>query len=51
MGDNRDNSHDSRYFGSVPRRSIVGRATTVIVSADLDRFGRPRTDRLLRTIP
>jgi signal peptidase I len=51
MGDNRDNSHDSRYFGSVPRRSIVGRATTVIVSADLERFACPRTDRLLRTIP
>ncbi|WVM90886.1 S26 family signal peptidase [Halopseudomonas pachastrellae] len=24
MGDNRDNSNDSRYFGSVPADQIVG---------------------------
>jgi signal peptidase I len=51
MGDNRDDSHDSRYFGCAPRRSIVGRATTIIASADLAHRPRPRTDRLLREIP
>jgi signal peptidase I len=51
MGDNRDNSHDSRYFGCVPRRSVVGRATTIIASADPENFTRPRTSRLLRPIP
>lgn len=25
MGDNRDVSHDSRYFGCIPRENIVGR--------------------------
>ncbi len=51
MGDNRDDSHDSRFFGSVPRASVIGRASTVIVSVDLDHYARPRTDRLLRAIP
>jgi len=51
MGDNRDDSRDSRYFGCVPRRRIIGRATTLIASLDLAHFARPRTDRLLRPIP
>jgi len=47
MGDNRDNSADSRYFGLVPRRDIVGRATHVVVSLDPDRYYQPRSGRLL----
>ena len=31
MGDNRDNSKDSRAFGLVPRDQIIGEATTVVV--------------------
>jgi len=47
LGDNRDNSADSRYFGFVPRRNIVGRASRVVVSLDpADRY-TPRRDRLL----
>jgi signal peptidase I len=42
MGDNRDDSFDSRWFGSVERSRIVGRATAVVVSLDLDRSWRPR---------
>lgn len=34
MGDNRDNSLDSRYWGTVPRGSIVGRAMFVYWSID-----------------
>src|ERR1035438_131374 len=34
MGDNRDNSLDSRYFGSVERKRIVGQATAVAMSFD-----------------
>ena len=47
MGDNRDNSADSRYFGFVPRRDIVGRATRVIVSLNPDRHYAPRSRRFL----
>jgi len=45
LGDNRDNSADSRYFGFVPRRNIVGRASGVAVSFDPERFYRPRGGR------
>jgi signal peptidase I len=45
MGDNRDNSADSRYFGFVPRRDIIGRATRVIVSLNPDRHYAPRSGR------
>jgi signal peptidase I len=47
MGDSRDNSADSRYFGFVPRRNIVGRATRVIVSLNPDEQYRARGDRFL----
>jgi signal peptidase I len=45
MGDNRDNSKDSRYFGIVQRERIVGKALSVVGSVDkpgwwLPRFGR-----------
>ena len=47
MGDNRDNIADSRYFGFVPRRNIIGRATRVLISFDPERHHAPRSDRLL----
>jgi signal peptidase I len=47
MGDNRDNSADSRYFGFVPRSDIVGRATRVLVSLDPDHHHAPRSARFL----
>jgi len=45
LGDNRDNSKDSRYFGPVSRDQIVGRAKGVFVSADPARWLRPRFER------
>ena len=45
LGDNRDNSADSRYFGFVPRTDIVGQATAVAVSLDYDDHFRPRWSR------
>jgi len=45
MGDSRDNSEDSRYFGFVPRETIVGRAHRVAYSLDADRWYKPRGDR------
>jgi len=45
MGDNRDNSADSRYFGFVERKQILGRALAVVISLDLDHHYKPRWDR------
>lgn len=39
MGDNRDNSNDSRFWGFVPRERLIGRP--VLVWMPLDRFGLP----------
>ena len=45
MGDNRDNSADSRYFGFVDAGTIVGRSGTVAISVDPDRYYLPRFAR------
>jgi len=45
MGDNRDNSNDSRYYGAVDRNRIVGRATTVVISLDRQHYFEPRWQR------
>jgi len=34
LGDNRDNSQDSRFIGLIPRENLVGRAEVVMVSFD-----------------
>ena len=45
MGDNRDNSNDSRFIGFIERRRIVGRATAVAFSLDRSHHWVPRFDR------
>ena len=45
MGDSRDNSFDSRYFGFVDRKQIVGKANRVILSFDKNHSYIPRIKR------
>ena len=45
LGDNRDNSADSRYIGMVPRHLLVGRAHHILASADIQGDWLPRLDR------
>jgi signal peptidase I len=45
MGDNRDNSADSRYIGMVDRDRILGKATTVVLSFNYDNHHLPRWQR------
>ncbi|UCE59641.1 MAG: signal peptidase I [Phycisphaerales bacterium] len=51
MGDNRDLSRDSRWFGCVPRERIVGKATAIVLSLDYDNYYLPRWDRFFHGLP
>jgi signal peptidase I len=48
MGDNRENSRDSRYWGPVSRDLIVGRAMFVIWSSDLSAPQEPGVSGFIR---
>lgn len=50
LGDNRDNSADSRFIGVVPRHLLVGRAHHVVVSADILGHWLPRLERTAAAI-
>ncbi len=45
MGDNRDNSLDSRYWGYIPENNILGEALFTYFSLDLESW-MPRWDRI-----
>ena len=45
LGDNRDQSLDSRFIGLVPREHIYGRVTHIALSLDPERSYRPRFER------
>jgi signal peptidase I len=51
MGDNRDESGDSRVFGFVPENSIAGRVTAVAASLDPANHYLPRWHRFLHSLP
>jgi signal peptidase I len=46
LGDNRDNSNDSRFIGFIQRRRIVGKAVAVAFSLDRSNYFVPRWKRL-----
>jgi len=56
MGDNRDNSHDSRYWGLVPESNIIGEAILTYLSWEqtepnlLKRIFKIRPSRMFKLI-
>lgn len=51
FGDNRDQSDDSRFWGTVPRENIIGRTRTVVLSFNRDNYFLPRASRFFRSLP
>lgn len=51
MGDNRDNSNDSRFYGAVDRSLIAGRASRVVLSVDPQHSYKPRWSRFFSPLP
>jgi signal peptidase I len=51
MGDNRDNSEDSRYWGFLPKENVKGQPLVIYWSYDPDSpLSGPRWSRLLRPV-
>ena len=50
LGDNRDNSADSRAIGLIPRSEIVGRTSSVVMSLNYDNYYLPRVERFFKAL-
>lgn len=50
LGDNRDNSADSRVYSFVPREELIGRSNSVVFSLDSGNKYLPRGERFLADI-
>ncbi len=50
LGDNRDNSADSRVIGFVPRSEIVGRSRSVVFSLNYNNHFLPRSQRFFHEL-
>jgi len=50
LGDNRDNSADSRVIGFIPRNEIIGRSSKVAFSLNYDNYFLPRGERFLHSL-
>ncbi|MEM6785789.1 MAG: signal peptidase I [Bacteroidota bacterium] len=50
IGDNRDNSEDSRFWGFVPHDHVIGEVKLVFLSFDTERFFLPRVTRTFRPV-
>ena len=51
MGDNRDNSRDSRIIGFIMRDRILGQAKSIAFSLDYENYYVPRMDRFFEDLP
>ncbi len=50
LGDNRDNSADSRYYGFIPRDEIIGRSSKIVLSLNYDNYYLPRGERWFKVL-
>lgn len=50
MGDNRNNSADSRVYGFIPVGEVIGKATSVLYSLDNENYYLPKLQRTFHTL-
>lgn len=50
LGDNRDNSADSRYIGLIPREEIIGRTSSIVMSLNYEKYYLPRSERFFKKL-
>ena len=50
LGDNRDNSADSRAYSFIPREEIIGRSSSVVFSNDSEKSYLFRSDRFFSSL-